>query len=161
MSEQNKRTRQFPPQERVCVNCGMIYTAHGNRAKYCPECAEVIRKKQSRERSHEWRQERKKYTTREHTCDSDEQIQACLNCKAKRCSGDCARVRSKPEPAVSQEQMLPVKERREMEKQLRAQGMTYSQIADALGCSKKTVEKDFYIMRIAEAKKEEQHGVVK
>lgn len=75
-------------------------------------------------------------------CDTQDRIDVCLSCKKAKCSGNCLKVKGK-EKYVNPE----ILERRKRVLELRAQELTYQQIAERLGCTKTIVNADLRAMR--------------
>lgn len=78
-----------------------------------------------------------------HFCDSPEAMQGCLNCTKKKCAGNCPNRKGKTEHQTDPK----ILERRERILELRAQGLTYKQIAEKLGCTVAVVNNDLSVMR--------------
>lgn len=80
--------------ETVCAVCGRIFDAK-TCAKYCPECRDEANRKKKAEAEKRLREKRKAEnpTPVMATGDTPEQIDMCLNCKKKVCTGTCVAVR--------------------------------------------------------------------
>ena len=74
--------------------------------------------------------------------DTPEQQDFCLNCTKKNCRGSC------PEMKVKGKTDNPdILERRKKIAELRGQGLSYKEIAQALGCSKSVISNDLSALR--------------
>lgn len=122
----------------ACAVCGKIFTAFGNRAKYCLECAE---KRASYQRAMHNAKRRENKTADDktyHFCDNHEQIQACLNCKEKFCSGERCQINKSLGNKHAGRHKLE-SGTREKVISLRANGLLHREIAERLGISASTV----------------------
>lgn len=142
-----KSGQAWEPHEVPCEMCGTLFMAFGNRARFCPECKEV-RERARRDRDNEKRRLKRAVKLRKmERSDTQEQIEVCLNCTKKTCSGDCNTVAAKSK-GLQYNVSPEVAQRRERVLALRQQGLTYDQIAETLGCSRGVVNNDLTRLRL-------------
>lgn len=77
-------------------------------------------------------------------CDTPEQRDFCLNCKKEgtKCRGSCPEMKAK-----GKTENPDILERRKKIAELRGQGLSYKEIAQALGCSKSVISNDLSALR--------------
>ena len=149
-----KKEYSFTPRDAICDRCGIGFLKTHNRMKYCRKCADEAARDKSIEGQKRRREQRKKKTIPVATCDSQKQINFCLNCTKKKCNyGKCEEVLAIRRRNRKSSPEVIAKRRENVLRMILEQRMSIAQTARELGFSVHTIANDLKVLGDIEVEK--------